>query len=354
MFVSAESPSDKTSRNGEVAEEKRKRVFTCAEIGHMIDFGLGRGVDASEQFPWRDKTSFQVREVNEYNIFGTEEGGVKQSYSHVLTSVQELQAEMSASVPVSKAVSVSVGAEFYRGISVKKRSVGQKVITRTISYKADSEDVTECDSFSEKARRDAEGHVKGGDVAVTWSSSLPTFEQRLAKWVYENMQDDGKLPEEPNEVLDFFKKWAEKKEKDKDLKEKLVEKCHQFIKLFHITHYVSSLTLGASIHRVMTEEEHQTQAGINGSVGVEKLANMAVGVKTKFNKNFAVSKRTCVGHITGDDRVKRGTIDEAVLDTKFQPISVLVKTKILKESLIEAIEKYLDTKEHSKGQSEGA
>lgn len=362
-----ETEDGKTAGTGK-GKGTANRALTDSEIGHMIDFGLGRGVDATDQSPWLNKSSFQVREVNQYNIIGTEEGEVKQSYSHMLTSVQTMQTQMSASVPVSQAVSVGVDAEYYRSISVNKRSIGKKIVTRTISYKADFEDISECKSFNDRINSKEEAKLKkSGNTAIGWASSLPTFEQRLVKWIYEHLKEEEEngLPEEtkmdhPNEVIECFKTWIVEKQKyDKEnprhqglkLEGKLKRKCLQYIRQFCITHYVNSLTLGASKYRVMTEEDHQTQVGMKGSVGVEQLANIAVEQKVKFSTKIQTSELTQIGRFSGakEDRVLRKSHEEAVVGVKYQPVSALVKTKVLREALKDAIKDYLEKQEHSKG-----
>ena len=111
------------------------------DIQRIIDFGLGRGVDAADPTPWKGKTSFQARPVTIDNIIGTEEGGCVQSYEKEVTSLSEIRGLASASVTNPKAaVSISVEGEYSQSSSNRFRVVGTKVLNRTISFKDHCDD----------------------------------------------------------------------------------------------------------------------------------------------------------------------------------------------------------------------
>lgn len=345
----------------------------------MLDLGLGRGVDATNPSPWLSKSSFQVREVTPYNILGTEEGGVLQSYSHQMVSTQSLQTKLSASVPVSQQVSVGVDAELSRSYSSSRRSVGKKIITRSVSFRADFDDLIRQKSVTEPAPQDtatptnlaAIGRkrsisrnpslTRNPSVSRAISSSsdepflTPTFEQRLAQWILERLLEEEvegaeelEMDSDPTETLAMF--IAEWPGNVGGVKRMVAQKCREFVSHFCITHYVSSLELGASVYRVMSEEEYQTQMGLKGSLGVEQMASVAVEQKASFGRWSSSKEVTKIGQIV-EKRVRRGTTDEAVVGVKFQPISALVKMRILRNKLQNAIKTYIDNQEHSKGQS---
>lgn len=345
----------------------------------MLNLGLGRGVDATNSSPWLNKSAFQVREVTPHNIMGTEEGGVLRSYCHEVESIQTMQTSMSASVPVSQQVSVGVDAELSRSYSSNRRSVGKKIITRSICYKADFDDLKRQKSSSDTATtalppvpadpkpsvtRQASGRkqsITEKRVSLKPQASLVsneecalTFEQRLAKWILERLVEeevDGaeelEPTDDPTEVLaTFVADWTGEVPKVKQL---VGQKCREFINFFCITHYVSSIELGASKYRVMSEEEYQTQMGVKGNLGIEQMASVAVEQKASFGRRNKSTEMTKIGHFEGG-RVRMGTTDEAVVGVKFQPISALVKMRLLKNKLQNAIKTYIDNQEHSKGQ----
>lgn len=347
--------------------ERAPCVLTPEEVRRMVDLGLGRGVDATSPSPWLSKSAFQVREVTPHNILGTEEGGVLQSYSHEMVSTQSMQTKLSASVPISQQVSVGVDAELSRSYSTSRRSVGKKIITRSISYRADFDDLVRRKSMDYP--RDVSGRGKSGSEsisrAVSFSSGSeerpfePTFEQRLSRWILERLieeevegADELDLEEEdfdPTEALaTFVAEWPSGNMAD--VKRLIAQKCREFVNHFSITHYVSSLELGAAKYRVMSEEQYQMQMGLKGSLGVEQMASAAVEQKASFGRRSKSTELTKIGHFEGN-RVRRGTTEEAVVGVKFQPISALVKMRILRNKLQNAIKSYIDSMEHSKGQS---
>ena len=71
--------------------------------------------------------------------------------------------------------------------------------------------------------------------------------------------------------------------------------CKQFVCQYRITHYVSSISLGASMYQVLSEEEYVKRIGSSGSVGFEAVAKSAV--KTTITNRFF--KRTSMKYEIG-------------------------------------------------------
>ncbi len=338
----------------------------------MTALGLGRGVDATNTSPWLNKSDFQVREVTPFNIIGTEEGEVWKSYSHEVTSVLSLQTSMSASVPMSQQVTVGVDAELSRGYSMNKVSIGNKIITRKISFKADFEDLKkDTSSNSPEYPREGDGmdfpDSGGSKTPSHFKSPAPTFEERLAEWIIEHLPEENKM-EEAQGSTNTTKVAVEDCNPTEKLQQRILnlqgalrgehqfkttleDKCRDFINHFCITHYVSSIELGASKYQVMSEEDYQMQVKMKGSLGLEQMVSAAVEQKASQKKRCKYSETTIIGRVR-DRNVVRGSKDEAVVGVKFQPISALVRTKILREQLQRAITKYIDNQDNSKGQSD--
>ena len=357
-------------------EERAESILTLEEIGRMIDLGLGRGVDATNPSPWLNKSAFQVREVTPFNIIGTDEGGVIQKYVHEVTSVQAMQTNMSATVPASQQISVGIDAELSRSYSSSRKSIGKKIVTRSISYKADFDDLIrqksspdvsppqprrQKSSESSKTRTTSFnglpglGRLDSSNSITEGGAVAPTFEERLARWILEQLAEENvKGIEEfhPNDnhievMTNFIAQWP--KDNMKKMKQMIGKKCREFINHFRITHYVCSIDLGASKYRVMSEEEYQTQIKTKGSLGIDQVASAAVEQKVSFGRKNKASDETIIGRFDGN-KVIRGTTSEAVVGVKFQPISALVRTRIIQNKLKQAIRAYIDNQEHSKGE----
>ena len=354
------------------------RVIDEGEIGRFVDLGLGRGVDATKPSPWFSKSSFQVREVTFENIIGTEEGGLVNNFEAVVESVQQLQTNMSASVPASQQVSVGVDAELSRSYSKTKRSVGTKVLTRTISFRADFDDI--CIRRKKiKPGKDSTEHrhvapqraltLPEGETAKTEAEATlqsrgedqrkPTFEERLSKWILdhlesgklqalEDLEKEGTVAEDANPVDKMIalteSNKVMRKDPNKVTRKDLRPLCHDFVAATCITHYVCAIELGASRYKVMTEEEVVTQIKTTGKVGISSAASVSASQQGKFSKKNMDKHGTRIGVIRGKGKVERGTSEEAVVGVKFQPLSsVVVRCNVLKKALEAALQRYIDS-----------
>ena len=190
-----------------------------------MDLGLGRGVDATNPKPWLNKSAFQVREATKENVIGTDEGNLYHGFVTEVESTQHLQASLGASVPVSELVSIGVDSELSRTFRGNQKSVGTKIITRTISFHAGFADIDKGERYcySDKLR-----HYKQPPQA-----SRRTFEGRLCEWISNKLKDKQHLGYLLYSQLS---------------QDELIDYCYKFISTYSITHYVHSLTLGASFH----------------------------------------------------------------------------------------------------------
>lgn len=324
-----------------------KRVLTSEEIGRMIDLGLGRGVNATSSAPWFQKSSFQVVEVTQSNIVGTEEGGILQSYADEVESIEDIQTQMTASIPASSQVSVGIDAEMSRSYNTSRKSLGKKIITRSISFKPDMDETRPADTLvvTPAMRRATASESKG---------LLPSFEQRLTLWIIERLLDEEVpgLEEELapgispiDRLAKFIIEWPGG---ITEVKEIVSGKCRDFVDHFNITHFVSSIELGASQYQVLSEEQFLKRVGVKNSLEVLKLVTAAFDTRKATKQRNRSSQATEIGRID-DKTVVRGTIDEAVVGVKFRPISALVRTRILQSLLQSAIKNYISDQEHSRG-----
>ena len=347
------------------------RVIDESEIGRFVDLGLGRGVDATKPSPWLYKSSFQVREVTFDNIIGTEEGGLVNNFEKVVESVQQLQTNMSASVPASQQVSVGVDAELSRSYSKTKRSVGTKVLTRTISFRADFDDISvrkrkklRHGRVSTEQRRTApqraltlpEGDMAKAEIEANLhangdqdNSHKPTFEERLSKWILDHLksrklakleEEEGDSAEDTNPVNKMIALTDSNTVTRRDLR----PLCYDFVAATCITHYVCAIELGASKYKMMSEEEVQMRIKTTGKVGVSSAASVSASQQGSFSKKSKEKSMTKIGVIRGHGRVERGTCEEAVVGVKFQPLSsVVVRCNVLKKALESALQWYIDS-----------
>ena len=397
-----EKSSEESERTGKVII--RERVVTDKQIGAFMDLGLGRGVDATNPTPWLNKSAYQVREVTFDNVIGTEEGNLFQGFVNEVESTQNLQTSLKASVPLSQQVNLGIDSELSRSYSSTQKSVGRKIVTRTIAFRDEYADyVSETDSHE---KTQSVGQVSGPEISATNGQgkegekssrgqdkinesdkkrcsenqnkgqvkAQETFEDRLMEWIKKRIKDDKEIKEiesegsnggnAPARTPDTFVGCNKKGRSDL---------CYQFVKTFSITHYVHSLELGASHYRVMSEEEYSLKIKSKDSLGAAQIADIAIGVEgekrskklqrqtTKIgrmklhdNEDEDESKKSDLGQkgdvsTSWEEEVKRGSIDEAVVGVKVQPISTLVVKNIkLRVALQEALQDYIQNKQKIK------
>ena len=343
------------------AAKKAVAVLTNAEIDRMTDLGLGRGVDATNPKPWQNKTAFQVRRVTAESVIGTEEGGSLQSYEREVTSVSSHQTDIKSSVAVPRApVEIGIDAEQSRSQSSTRRTVGKKVINRSVSFRSDFEDVpfSSSDSVSLESTflRSPDRSVAGVHLEYL------TFQERLSRWIIKRMLYRQELtaqekvaagvdPGEPTFVtskvsdidvsplstISGFIQVADERER-----KEIIHDCYDFVSQFHITHYISTIELGAAEYRVMSETEFTQRVGVGGVFGIEQLANLSVSHSSSWRKSKKASDLKSIGKISADGRVSRGTHDEAVVGIRIQPVHTLIKLPFLKLALHKALFSYMD------------
>lgn len=140
-----------------------------------------------------------------------------QNYEREIVSIQDQQCELKASITIPQSpVSIGVDAELARSHATTRRSVGKKVVNRTISFRADFHDAPKFStgdprkaraeaSLSFGGRRTTIGSQKAPSISspdevggvYTTPSSVDergiTFEERLCKWILERVVHRNEL-----------------------------------------------------------------------------------------------------------------------------------------------------------------
>ena len=359
----------KTTKPTVTSSGPAKPAITGDEVSRMIDLGLGRGVDATLASPWSMKSSFQVRHITIDNIIGTEEGGALQAYEREISSVTTQQSTLKSSISVPQApVAISLEGEFSRSSSSTRKAIGKQILNRTISFRADFEDVPQ--GVVNNNDDDKKSHLEDdtdtgtapsnlysgliGGTTPTNAQARFTFEQRLAEWILERVlqrwekeifeaDGDQPQPKRPNivgvdpiaDIADYLKTAS------KDDKKNIFSDCVSFVRHFRITHYVSAILLGASEYRVLSENEYYKKISTGGTFGLEAVAKFVSSESYSKKTTFKASDTRKIGKII-NDKVERGSYDEAVIGIKIMPIHTLVKLRYLHLALRRALLDYVD------------
>lgn len=139
---------------------------------------------------------------------------------------------------------------------------------------------------------------------------------------------------------------------------KITEYCAQFLAQFRVTHYVSSIQLGASGYKVVTKGEAAKSQKVRNSIRVDKIAagkatSAGSSSKARSKKgNVGVSKIGII-QVEEDNKVvvKRKSHQEGVVGVQMKPVSDLVTTVELREPLMEGILHYVRSEGDTNGKS---
>ena len=274
------------------------------------ELGLGRGIDSTLPNPWATKLSFQVREPkidknwqkaaegdevmdhSKSNVICTDEGGTLTSYVNEVTSTRELQGKLDLSVTLPNTpVTVDVGIDMSRSLTRTQVTIGKRIHTKTIAFKANLDKDTDSEDKLDK-------YILEGDANIAELSS----DQRLSL-------------------------------------------CYKFVKHYHATHYVSSITLGASRFIMTSESDYIEKVSAKGKAGYQSIAQ--AGASASFVNKLL--KKHEEKHCVGKMNEKRDTVEtEAVVEVAFEPISHLV-TKELREPLEKALRMYIREQKEKQG-----
>ena len=242
--------------------------------------GLGRGVDGSKPNPWRNKSSYQVRNITRKNIIGTEEGGAIHSYEKEMQSMSVKHVSLSLSITVPNSpVTLGLEGEGSESKTMTQKAVGKKVVNRTISFLANYEEA------KSKGKSESENHQIN-------SENDYTFEERVSDYILTAIEQSGantgitRNRQPVKELADY----VQRPEFDDKKMYEIYTHCRDFVKKYQITHYVSSISLGASSYQLLSEEEYVKKVGSSGSVGLETVAKSTL----KATKTNGVFKKSTV------------------------------------------------------------
>ena len=133
---------------------------------------------------------------------------------------------------------------------------------------------------------------------------------------------------------------------------KIAEICNKFISQYKVTHYVSSIQLGASGYEVITESRRGRRFGAGSHIGVQKIAAGSVSgshSRSHHKKTTDVRKNGVIELKDGIATVKRGSHNEAVGGIQVRPISDLITSRKLKEIMQKALVRYTESKGDASG-----
>ena len=227
---------------------------------------------------------------NPDNLIVVNEGNRLKRYSEVIHKYSEVQGSIEASVKVPNLpIESSVAADTHRHSSYTQIIEGTTVATRTIGFR------------------------------VSLPSDCTEFENDLDKWVRERgSKEGGKYQETTN------------------------SDCREFL-VAHggITHYVSSITLGAMKYRTKTTKSKTVSYSGKAGLSTERFGSMKAGVSRRKTNLHDEEKYESIGSIGEDKKVPLRSPSEAVISYAFTPVTNLVSNEDLRHFLQQAMQQYI-------------
>ncbi len=319
------------SYQSEVSKRKAEHMFE--------DLGLGRGIDATRVKPWLNRTFAQVRHVRFEDLIGTDEGSSYTVYKEVSLSSHSLHLKMHGEIGVSASlgapapslptVEIGVDSDYTRTIITEQRVIGRRVINRTIGFRDNIHDLP--------------FHPQSSSPSRSSSANRRTiFEQELFKWICERYPD---LDTKVDNLTDQFHRLVSEEQFTADvLLNEFKSLCKQYTQYFHVTHYVSAITLGAAEYETMTENEYQKVMKLSGNVGLDSFVTSRMGVSKSSRKATCMYKYWTIGKIVGEGKsahVPHSVEKEAVIKVEIKPIYHLVRDPLLGNILRSAVQEYI-------------
>ena len=284
------------------------------ELERLAEFGLGKGINATMEHPWADKKPFQAREVNRKDLAAINEGNRLDHYSEVTQNYYEMQGSIEASVTApNMPIQSTVAADVNRSFTSSVRMEGTLIATRTIAFQ------------------------------LPTPSDQTSFEMQLHDWVKASGCTRSESPvcaaSEECAIYDSTTTTSE---------------CKKFL-ITHggITHFVSSITLGAMKYSIKTKKRVKLGASQKTALGVERLGNVEVDYAWEKLDKRETERDIHIGRIPEkDDGILRvRSTSEAVIKFSFSTLTSLVSNLSLKRHLEQAIQQYIQSTKKSKHSS---
>ena len=271
------------------------------ELKRFEEFGLGRGVDATDPSPFANKTAFHVIPIESEDcdmILCTDEGGAFHSIFQSLETSDKDTIQLSADVTLPQTpIQIGAAVEYSRSTTRRGYTIGKKVITRSVEFKT--------------------GHHLNDEVR------------------------SGEKTEKSKKI-NYFETWI-----SKQCPECKVTELVKLILKWRFTHYISKIQLGAAEYYTMSEVYYNSLAKGKAGLGMDKIAELALSASKKHTSSSHVSEMKRIGFMSDEGVVKRGNYQEAVLDVQLTSIATLItENKTLRDNLTKALHFYIATRSY--------
>ena len=292
----------------------------------LEELGLGVAIDITAKHPWVTKSAFQAKSVvgaRKELVVINESNRSHRSREQVetYTSIQQ-GLESSFRPDPTTPINVTVAADFHRSSSRSKTINSQTILTRTVAFRA---------KYPVN---------KSGDDSV----SKERFEENLHKWLVEKKCYPvvcGVHPSKPEGLKCGLECGL--------YSETTNHYCIDYLKeLGGVTHYVSSITLGATKYQVALNSTLFTSLSSSSEVTAHTFASASTKSKASKKVFQSHSKEQYIGKIPegNGDILHFRTKGEAVVKCSYNSLANLVTHPQLRKFLERGINEYIDLKKN--------
>ena len=296
--------------------------LTDSELKILEELGLGVAVDITAKHPWAKKSAFQAKSLSNSNIERNDLIVINESNQFLRTSEQvetytEVQAGLESSFrpDPSMSINVNIAADFHRSNTRSKTIKGTTVLTRTVAFRA----------------KDPTSKIE----------SKEEFENQLHKWLVRKgcvkCHNEANADGHPNQCSDC------------DYSSKTNHYCIDYLReLGGVTHYVSSITLGATKYQVTLNSTLFQSISTSSGIGVDSFVSGSTKCKASKKVFQLHSKEQQIGKIPQHDStnlkefLQFRTKGEAVVKCSYNSLANLVSHPQLRAQLELGIQEYID------------
>ena len=327
--------------------------------------GLGRGVNVTDTHMWKNKSSFVVRKISDTNIIKTEESGMFEKYEKVVSTISQEQQKIRLLLDdPSSQIKIGMDAQQTQSVTSRMRIAGTKIKTRTISFCTTFSDLppyvqtdkpqckhNEETNFFElkfclwildriRSRESTKVSVEEADMEIA-KASVKEADMEIAK---ASVKEAAEIAKAVKEIFEHYDKCSIEQRKE------ISNDCEVFVRDLGITHYVSSIELGAMKYSAATISSRERKLGGGAAVGAGKYVEAGLSGFTEKLWFQSHKEERSIGKINDDGTVTRSKENEAVIGFQIKPIYNLTPIPYLQPALQKAVKEYIQRKADPTGE----
>ena len=309
----------KNCRNLQSASDRWEHALTheTEELMALQELGLGVAIDITAKHPWVSKSAFQAKPVKREELIVVNESNKSHRSREQVETYTSIQQGLESSFrpDPTTPINVTVAADFHRSDTRSKTINSETTLTRTVAFHA----------------KDPLGKSRD-------KKDKEEFEKNLHEWL---------VKKKCYPVVCGTKGHAKSYEHGL-YSETTNHHCIDYLKeLGGVTHYVSSITLGATSYQVTSNSTLFNSISSSSEVSAHTFASASTKSKVSRKVFQSHSKEQHIGKLPGTGNILQfRTKGEAVVKCSYNSLANLVSHPQLRKLLEMGINEYIDLKKN--------